>query len=160
MEQMQTLSNSGVKEVVLPEFEAGLEITRQTLLSLNIPAGEILQYTDQVRHRLYAPLYQMNAGYPTLAQLQMAANQFELVWITLPDGSFFTGQSIMGLGIRSRTGVSVVGIVRDKKVFPNPDIGFRFAEGDSVAVMGNIQQIGNFKKLVQTLQKKPETEEK
>ncbi|RPH47404.1 MAG: hypothetical protein EHM85_19915 [Desulfobacteraceae bacterium] len=160
MEQMQTLSNSGVNEIVLPEFEAGLEITRQTLLSLNIPAGEILQYTDQVRHRLYAPIYQMNAGYPTLTQLQMAADQFELVWITLPDSSFFIGRSIMELGIRSRTGVSVVGIVHDKKVFPNPDIHYRFAEGDSVAVMGNIEQIGAYKKLVQALQTKPETEEK
>ncbi len=159
MEQMQTLSNSGVNEIILPEFEAGLEITRQTLLSLNIPAGEILQYTDQVRHRLYAPIYQANAGYPTLAQLQMAASQFELVWITIPDGSSFIGRSIMDLRIRSRTGVSVVGILHDKKVFPNPDIHYRFAEGDSVAVMGNIEQIGAFKKFVETLQTNPETEE-
>ncbi|RPJ16103.1 MAG: portal protein [Desulfobacteraceae bacterium] len=159
LEQMQTLSNSGVNEIVLPEFEAGLEITRQALLSLNIPAGEILQYTDQVRHRLYAPIYQMNAGYPTLSQLQMAADQFELVWITLPRGSLFIGRSIKNLEIRSRTGVSVVGILNDKKVFPNPDIRYRFAEGDSVAVMGNSEQIGALKKLVETLETNQETEE-
>ncbi len=148
MEQMQTLSDSGVREIVLPELEAGLEITRQTLLSLNIPAGEILQYTDQVRHRLYAPLYQMNAGYSILTQLQLAAHQFDLVWITLPHDSFVNGKSIMELGIRTKTGVSVVGIVHNKKVIPNPDIHYRFAEGDSVAVMGNIEQIEAFKKLV------------
>jgi CPA2 family monovalent cation:H+ antiporter-2 len=57
IEQTQILHNLGVHAVIQPEFEAGLEVTRQTLLSLNIGSAEIKRYTDQVRQELYAPLY-------------------------------------------------------------------------------------------------------
>jgi CPA2 family monovalent cation:H+ antiporter-2 len=55
---MEILYRHGVYEVVQPEFEAGLEITRQALLHLNIPAAEIQRFTDGIRQELYAPLYQ------------------------------------------------------------------------------------------------------
>jgi CPA2 family monovalent cation:H+ antiporter-2 len=57
VEQMKMLYDLGVYEVVQPEFEAALEITRQALLHLNIPASEIQSFTDAVRQELYAPLY-------------------------------------------------------------------------------------------------------
>lgn len=57
VEQMKTLHDLGVYEVVQPEFEAALEITRQALLHLNISASEIQRFTDAVRQELYAPLY-------------------------------------------------------------------------------------------------------
>ena len=57
VEQMQALQAHGVYEVVQPEFEAGLEITRQALLHLNILATDIQRFTDAIRRELYAPLY-------------------------------------------------------------------------------------------------------
>ncbi len=57
IDQIQILHDLGVNEVIQPEFEAGLEVTRQALLSLNIDATDIKRFTDQVRQELYAPLY-------------------------------------------------------------------------------------------------------
>jgi len=57
IDQIKILHDLGVNEVIQPEFEAGLEVTRQTLLSLNIDAADIKRFTDQVRQELYAPLY-------------------------------------------------------------------------------------------------------
>jgi len=57
IDQIQILHDLGVNEVIQPEFEAGLEVTRQTLLSLNIADADIKRFTDQVRKELYAPLY-------------------------------------------------------------------------------------------------------
>ncbi|MCB0189908.1 MAG: cation:proton antiporter, partial [Caldilineaceae bacterium] len=54
IEQLQHLHDLGVYEVVQPELEASLEITRQALLHLSIPVAEINRYTDTVRHELYA----------------------------------------------------------------------------------------------------------
>jgi monovalent cation:H+ antiporter-2, CPA2 family len=56
IEQMQALCAQGVFEVVQPEFEAGLEITRQTLLHLKVPAADIQLLADATRKELYAPL--------------------------------------------------------------------------------------------------------
>ena len=61
--------------------------------------------------------------------------------------------------MRSRTGVPS-DIVHDKKIFTNKDIHYRLLKGDTVAVIGNIEQIWAVKKLVQTFQTKQETEEK
>jgi CPA2 family monovalent cation:H+ antiporter-2 len=57
IDQIKILHDLGVNEVIQPEFEAGLEVTRQALMSLNIAASEITRFTDQVRQESYAPLY-------------------------------------------------------------------------------------------------------
>jgi CPA2 family monovalent cation:H+ antiporter-2 len=74
IEQMQVLHEHGVYEVVQPEFEAGLEITRQALLHLNIPATDIQRFTDTIRRELYAPLYHAHDEYQAMAQLQSVSN--------------------------------------------------------------------------------------
>lgn len=55
-EIMMALHQLGVNEIVQPQFEAGLEITRRALSFLKIPSHEIKRFTDEIRHELYAPL--------------------------------------------------------------------------------------------------------
>ena len=147
IEQMKALYDSGVYEVVQPEFEAGLEITRQALLHLRVPASEIQGYTDAVRRELYAPLYQANYEYRTVSQLQHAGDLLELTWVKLATDSPLNGSNIREAGIRSRTGASVVGVLRDGTFFPNPDADYRFAAGDLAAVIGGHHEREAFKKL-------------
>jgi CPA2 family monovalent cation:H+ antiporter-2 len=143
VEQMQALHSQGVYEVVQPEFEAGLEITRQALLHLNISATDIQRFTDAIRQELYAPLYQRHSEYQTVVQLQNAARLLELTWLTLPPDSPLIGRTIHELKIRSHTGVSVVGVMRDGEFYPNPDASYQFTAGDLVAVIGNPEQLAD-----------------
>jgi CPA2 family monovalent cation:H+ antiporter-2 len=147
IDQLQALHHLGVYEVVQPEFEASLEITRQTLLHLNIPATEIQRFTDAVRQELYAPLYHTHGDYQIITQLQNATRLLELSWITLPPDSPLVGQTIQELAIRRQTGASVVGVMQDGSLQPNPDATYRFAGGELVAVMGNSQQLAAFQQL-------------
>ena len=57
LEQMRMLRDIGVHDLVQPEFEAGLEITRQALLAMGIDDAEINRQADTVREALYAPVY-------------------------------------------------------------------------------------------------------
>ena len=141
IEQMRTLHDHGVYEIVQPEFEAGLEITRQALLHLNIPAAEIRQFTDSIRRELYAPLYETHKEYRTIAQLQNATHLLDLTWVSLPPTSPLVGQSIKEAAIRRQTGASVVGVMRNNILHPNPEIDYRFAADDLVAVIGTTRQI-------------------
>lgn len=152
VEQMQVLHDHGVYEVIQPEFEAGLEITRQALLHLNIPATEIQRFTDTIRRELYAPLYHTHDEYQTIAQLQNASHLLELSWIRLTADSPLIGRNIQELKIRSRTGVSVVGVMRDGELYPNPDAAYQFTIGDLVAVMGNSEQLAAFQAMVISVQ--------
>ena len=43
----------GVDEVTSPEFEAAIEMTRQALMHLNVPADEILQVAHAIRRERY-----------------------------------------------------------------------------------------------------------
>ncbi len=147
IEQMKALYDSGVYEVVQPEFEAGLEITRQALLHLHVPATEIQGYTDAIRRELYAPLYQANYEYRTVSQLQHAGDMLELTWVKLGPGSPLKGQTIREAGIRTRTGASVVGVLRDGTFFPNPDAEYCFADSDLVAVIGGTREREAFQAL-------------
>ena len=149
VEELESLHQLGVYELVQPEFEASLEITRQALLHLNVAAAEIQHFTDSVRRELYAPLYHAHEEYHLVAQLQNAARLLDLSWVTVPLDSPFAGHTIEELAIRNKTGASVVGVMRDGQLLPNPDGTYRFAAGDVVAVMGNREQLVAFQDLVQ-----------
>lgn len=59
---MQDLRQLGIQHVVQPELEAGLEMTRQALVSLKIADLEIQLYLDAVRQEVYAPLLAEDPG--------------------------------------------------------------------------------------------------
>lgn len=149
LEHLRSLHALGVHEVVQPEFEAGLEITRQTLLHLDIPAVEIQRFTDGVRDELYAPMYETHADYKVLTRLRGAARLLDLGWVSVPEGSPLEGRSLQELDLRRKTGVSVVGVLREGKLKANPSASFRFASGDAAAVIGDHAQVAGFEAIAQ-----------
>jgi len=126
----------GVNSVVLPEFEASLEMTRKSLLHFPIPVTEIQNRTESLRQGLFAPFFDQGQGYKTLVQLRSAEHQFDLQWVPLSAGSPLATRSIGGVEIRKKAGASVVGVIRDGKLLPNPDAKFRFQVNDLVAIIG------------------------
>jgi monovalent cation:H+ antiporter-2, CPA2 family len=157
VEQMERLHRLGVSEVVQPYFEAGLEIVRQALLALDVPATDIQHYTDAVREELYAPLYQtpLPAGSQTLTHLRRATHLMDLTWVDVAETSCLVGQTIQEMRIRSTTGASVVAVIRDGTVALNPDATHRFAAGDLVGVLGHAEQRQAFQRLVQGATRPP-----
>jgi monovalent cation:H+ antiporter-2, CPA2 family len=142
IELLHILHEHGVYEVVQPEFEAGLEIVRQALLHLEVPATEIYRFTDEIRHELYSPLQEMNPSYRAINKLKEAASHLmELSWIDLPEQNSVTGKTIQDLQIRQQTGASVVGILREGMVMTNPGAESRLQTGDILAVLGDRHQV-------------------
>lgn len=133
----EVMSHLGVSEVVLPEFEAGLEITRQSLLHLMIPPADIQRHTDSIRQELYAAFFNSKDSYRTLSQLRDAEQQFDLQWLRLPGESPLVNRSIGENEIRKTTGASIVGVVRNGRLIPNPDAGFILMPEDLVAIIGS-----------------------
>jgi CPA2 family monovalent cation:H+ antiporter-2 len=144
LEPMQILQDKGIYEIVQPEFEAALEIVRQAMLHLSIPATEIQYYTDAVRQELYAPLYRHQPDYATVMQLHNAQQSLRLEWATLPAESPLIGHSLGELQIRSRLGVSVVAVLLEGKSIRNPGSSHRFVVGEKVAILGDRAQRAAF----------------
>jgi K+:H+ antiporter len=136
-DSFKLLRDLGVSQVVLPEFEAGLEMTRQSLLCLGVPPTEVHRCTDTFRQEIYAHLMDQREDYLVLSQLRNAEQQFDLQWVRLDQESPITHRSIGESEIRKRTGASVVGIVREKQLTPNPDVDFVLLPDDLVAIIGS-----------------------
>lgn len=136
-DSFEILRDLGVSQIVLPEFEAGLELTRQSLLCLDVPPTEVHQCTDTCRQEIYADLVNEKEEYKVLSQLRDAEQQFDLQWVRLDGESPVAEKSIGESEIRKRTGASVVGVVRGKKLTPNPGPDFVLQPDDLIAVIGD-----------------------
>ena len=147
LEHMDVLYARGVYEVVQPEFEAGLEITRQALVHLDLPAIEIQNFTDAIHREHYAPLYQPPTDSRVIAQLRRTPRLLDLTWVALAPGCRLLGRTLREMDIRSQTGATVVGVMRGGELHANPDIDFRFAADDLAAVIGRPEQLAAFQAL-------------
>ncbi len=149
VEQLEELAKLGVYEAVQPEFEAGLELGRQALSHLGVDAGEIQSLSDRVRRELYAPIVDSSFDEDVLLQLRRTSQMIDTDWTRVPEGSAMSGRTIGELGIRSKTGASVVALIRGDKVLPNPGPEVAFEPGDVVGAVGTAEQRAAFRKLAQ-----------
>lgn len=133
-----------VVDLIHPEFEAGLEMTRQVLLYLRIPVPEIQLQTENLRQRLVSSATTNGEGYKTLGQMRSAEQQFDLQWVELEANNPLTDMSIADAEIRKNTGISVVGIIRQGRLTTNPEPSYRFCEGDLVAIIGSAKARQSF----------------
>ena len=136
VEFLEEFKKLNISEVVIPEFEAGLEMARKALVHLHIPAAKIQHYTESLRQDLFASLFNENEEDEILEQLQWAEHQFDLQWMLIKPGSVLVGKTIGESEIRTITASSVVGVIRDDVLEPNPDANFRFQANDRAAIIG------------------------
>ncbi|WP_446009520.1 cation:proton antiporter domain-containing protein [Candidatus Electrothrix sp.] len=147
IKQTRALYESGIYMAVLPEMEAGLEIARQALLHMDVPVNVIQQYTDEVRQNLYSPMYEAQEGHDLLTKLGNIKNMLEISWVTIAPESPLTDKNIGEAAVRTKTGVSIVGIIHGKEFYSNPKVDYTFQGGDLVAVVGNADERHAFHKL-------------
>ena len=138
---------AGVLDVVLPEFETSLEMTRQALLHLGIPAPEVQRHTESLRQDLIAPFVEPSREHKTLRQLRTAEQQFDLQWVRIATNSPLVEQSIADARIRETVGASVVGVIRGKDLNANPSAEFTFHDADLVAIIGTAEARCAFQEL-------------
>lgn len=76
----------------------------------------------------------------------------ETEWVRIGEGSDLVGKSLQEARIRSRTGASVVAILRGEEAMPSPDPSTVLEAGDVVGVLGTPGQREAFRELAATPQ--------
>jgi CPA2 family monovalent cation:H+ antiporter-2 len=145
--QIERLRDLGIHDLVQPESEAALEIVRQALLHLDMPAVEIMRFIDAVRKELYEPPYQLQIDTHQLRRLQRANQFLAIEWVSLPRGCTLVGKSAMQAEVRQQTGASIVTVLRGEAIIVNPGPEVIFNEDDVLAVLGTPAQQTNFRSL-------------
>ena len=79
-------------------------------------------------------------------QAQVEGLVFE--WITIPDAAVIAGRTIADAELRTRTGASVVAVMRDRESVPAPDPTFEFSVGDIVVAVGTSEGLDRLRPLL------------
>lgn len=141
-EGAQRLREAGADEVVRPELEGGVEIVRRTLLDLELALEDVVRYTDLARREELKEDDTLSPERTRLLEdLVKAARHVDMRWLTVAEQSALAGQTLAASKLRSRTGVSVVAIVRAGVLLGNPGPDDVILAGDRVAVIGSPEQL-------------------
>lgn len=138
---VRALARAGAHHVIHPELEGGLELVHHALLSLGFPLRQVHAYTESVRRDHYDTWIDSDAEHRSLQDLLRASRSLEISWIALSADSPWIGRSLAEADLRSRTGASVVALLRRGALVTNPESSVVFAEGDRVGVIGEPGQI-------------------
>lgn len=140
-EGVRNLAELGANHIVQPELEGGLELIHYTLLKLGFPLREVHQYVDAVRHDNYDIENMSDEEHRSLHELIQAFKGIEIIWLNIDDASFLVGKTLAEAGIRSKTGASVVALIRDRQLTANPKSMTVFEIGDRIGIIGEKEQI-------------------
>ncbi|MEZ5175107.1 MAG: cation:proton antiporter regulatory subunit [Acidimicrobiia bacterium] len=86
----------------------------------------------------------------SLAELQQEIEGLLIDWLPVEEGTPYDDRTIGDAQIRTRTGVSVVAVVRDDEPIPAPGPQFHVAAGDILVVVGTAAGIETVRELLRT----------
>jgi TrkA domain protein len=87
---------------------------------------------------------------PALAEsMDMVLDQLSVEWLKVRAGSPLEGKSIAEASVRERTGASIIAILRGGRAHPNPQPADRMGAGDTLVVVGDREQVGRFRALLE-----------
>jgi TrkA domain protein len=103
-------------------------------------AHRIVDLTEQEGHVL-AEMLGGSKVVEHLAQLQQRVEGLAIDWLPLREGSPYVGGTIADARVRTRTGVSIVAVLRGEQAFPAPGPDFELDAGDYLVVIGTARGI-------------------
>ena len=131
--EIEPLYQAGADTVITEEFETSLTIIRRLLSTLGIHPSRIDRSIQDIRQQHYEPLLQQHLqGLPVDEAIRM----FEATVRKIANG-----KSIEDLGIRQKSGATVVAVEREGTVISNPGPQFRLQEEDRVHLIGSEQEV-------------------
>ena len=128
MEEIDALYNLGATEVIAEEFETSLEILGRVLFHLFVPANQIEQQIAEVR----------GSSHERIAAF-LSRTKAEIVTVAV--GTLAAGKTLAELSLRSRTGASVIAVLRGEDSSPNPPPSFLLEEGDWAVLLGTAHEV-------------------
>jgi CPA2 family monovalent cation:H+ antiporter-2 len=139
---LEALQQAGATEVVPGIFETSLALVSHVLLFLRVPAMDVLETTEQIRHERYAILRSVFRRREPWARDGADAEQQQrqqLYTVVLPPGARAVGQTIRELGLSQR--VTVNAIRREGNTMRDPDPDTRLKVGDVLVLWGRPEDV-------------------
>ncbi|HEX6572796.1 MAG TPA: cation:proton antiporter [Steroidobacteraceae bacterium] len=142
--QLDALLAAGATEVIPGTFETSLALASHLLLFLKVPAAEVLESTEQIRHERYAILRSVFRR-RDVTRLPEGADDSErpreqLYTVVLPPGATAVDRSIRDMGL-DRGPVTVSAIRREGITGRSPAPETQLREGDVLVLWGRPEDL-------------------
>jgi monovalent cation:H+ antiporter-2, CPA2 family len=140
--ELDMLREAGASAVVLPEFEASVEITRLAFLSLDRPGDEVTLALQNMRNRR-TEIFHPHSEVPALSHVvDITPDQNSSFWFIVPPE--LDGTSIQQLDVRLKTGATVLALKRKDSVIPHPAPDMGLQTDDQLYIAANSEQLASF----------------
>ncbi len=83
-----------------------------------------------------------------IAAMQQQVEGLALDWIDIPEGSRFAGATIADGAFRTRTGASIVAVIRGERTIPAPGPDQQFEGGDVAVAVGTPDGLAQLRDLI------------
>ncbi|HEX7181584.1 MAG TPA: cation:proton antiporter [Thermoanaerobaculia bacterium] len=140
--EIEDLRACGADEVIAEEFETSIEIFTRVLQQYHVPTNVIRAQTRALRGEDYLMLRAPSRQGLSEALLRVLAQGLTDVYQLGPENPQ-VGSSLRDIGLRERTGASVIALVRGQQHFPNPKPDLRLEDGDCLVLVGSHGEIGS-----------------
>ncbi|HEY9059858.1 MAG TPA: TrkA C-terminal domain-containing protein [Pseudobacteroides sp.] len=84
----------------------------------------------------------------SLESLEIAMEKIKIDWFRLESDSPVIGKRIGGLGLRKKTQVSIIAILKEDTYITNPSSDYIFTEGDTCVVLGDPKNFPEFLNII------------
>lgn len=112
----------------------------------------LIELTDEEARNMGAILsgtYFQPAAESTMA---LIARELTIEWVRVDNRSSLRERTLRELGIREKTGATIVALMRGDRLIPNPSPDERIQENDTLMAVGNLEQVRNFVRFSKTPQ--------
>ena len=139
--EIADLRACGADEVIAEEFESSIEIFTRVLRRFHVPGNIIRAQTRALRGEDYLMLRAPATGRQLSEALMrvLAAGLTDVYQIN--ETHLRAGSTIREIGLRKRTGSTIIAVVRNQKSFTNPQPDLELEPGDSLVLVGNHAEI-------------------
>lgn len=135
-EDIDILKGHGVSHFVEPDFEASLEMARQTLALFGVKATAAHRELESLRCSMYGPLLEQFPEYEDMNGLQSSTNRLALEWVYVHPGNPAEDRRLDESRLREALGISVIAVRRGGELVSNPGGDFVLRRGDYLGVVG------------------------
>lgn len=139
--EVDELSSLGADEVIPEEFETSIEIFSRVLHRYSFPRNAILDMVEKIRSNSYTALRSVEVPRRHLFEKYEWLPEIEIDGFRIPEGSHLSEKTIKELQVRRKTGVTIIAVKREKKVFTNPDPDFQLKAKDFILFTGDRKNI-------------------
>jgi TrkA domain protein len=137
----------GGRLAVIQHIDGQREIYYYARANDDDPAAVIELHDDEAR-QLGAVVSGAYERPKIVEELEMALGELQIEWIPVPDTSPAIGLTLAECGLRARTGVTVIAILREPESVSGAQPGDYIQQGDTLVAVGKAGQFGEFRRLL------------